>query len=199
MQPKRKVYADFWDGIEAQYAATGLNSKVPDCVKKLLTISGYSSKWSFKSVTEEKLCEAESFIQNMHRKIVDEYEEYKDITPFKFLPGHRALIFGIKAEINEFQENKRPKNYVKPPAKLPVLNEKDVVASLLQQMSAFAKRLRIQADWTNSIIQSSFTATDSASFCTLLFRVQYVAPSQSSDTTNIGKQATFTDTCVKNM
>lgn len=173
------MYDDFWDEFEAQCAATGLISKVPECIKTLLTKCGYNSTWSFKSVTEEKLSEAEHFIESQYRKHADEFEEYKDIKPFKFLPGHKALIFGIKSEIDDFQENKRPKKNTK--SKF-ILDERDIQTSLLHQMSAFTKGLDLQADWSKSIKDSSFTKTENALFgtctvlcpiCTSVFIIRY--------------------------
>lgn len=158
------MFDDFWDGLEAQCTAAGLMmSMVPACMKKLLTITGYNSAWSFKSISEEKLAEAEDFIEKYHRKEADEFDEYKTMKPFKFLPGHKSLIFGIKSEIDEFPKNKKPKNNKKSD---PVLSERDLQTALLIQMSAFTKGLGLKIDWSNSIEESSYTATESASFCT---------------------------------
>lgn len=138
-------------------------------MKKLLTVCGYNSTWSFKSITEENLSDIEKYIEKHHRKMADEFEEYVHIKPFEFLPGHRAMIFGIKSEIDDFkkEDNKRPKKNVK---SKPVLKESDTQIALLNQMSAFTKGLKLQADWSNSIKDSSFTATETALFgtCTIL-------------------------------
>lgn len=164
LQPKRKVFADFWDSLEAQCKVAGLmTSMVPASIKKLLTAAGYNSAWSFKTVTEEKLSEAEDFIEKHHRLEADGFEEYKDIKPFKFLPGHKSLIFGIKTEIDEYQDMKKPKISKK---SIPVLSENDLQMSLLSQMSTFSKKLGLHADWSNSIENSSYSASETASFCT---------------------------------
>lgn len=119
-------------------------------MKKLLTLTGYNSSWSFKCVSNEKLREAEDFIEKYYRKEADEFEEYKDMKPFQFIPGHKEFIFGIKEEINESQQTKKPKTSKKSNA----LSENDIKMSLLVQMSAFSKRLGLTADWSNSIIES---------------------------------------------
>lgn len=79
------------------------------------------------------------------------------------MPGHKTLIFGIKKEIEDFPGSKKSKNDKKPNA---VLSERDLQTSLLQQMLAFTKQLGLVADWSNSILETTFTATESASFCT---------------------------------
>lgn len=122
-KPKHKIFDDFWDEFEAGCASAGLISKVPLCMKKLLTISGYNSTWSFKSLTEGKLPDIEEYIEKRHRKIADQFDEYKDIRPFEFLPGHRALILGIKSEIIDIQETKKPKKQIKEKS---VLSELDL-------------------------------------------------------------------------
>lgn len=159
------MYDDFWDGFEAECAASGMMmTKVPTCMKKLLTILGYDSAWSYKSVTEEKLREAEDYIEKSHRKAADELDEYKDIRPFKFLPGHKALIYGIGNELNESQARKKPK--INNKKSNVVLSEKEVQMSLLFQMSAFTKKLGLIADWSSAITDSNYSATESAPFCT---------------------------------
>lgn len=164
LQPKRKQYDDFFEDFDAQCAGAGLNSKVPTCMKKLLTLSGYNSALSFKLVTEETLHDAEHFIEENHWNVVDEFDEYKNVTPFKFLPGHKALIFGIKVQIDDFQESKKLKKKMKLTA---VLNEIELQTPLLHQLSSFTKNLGLKAVWTkDSLNDSTFTATECASFCT---------------------------------
>lgn len=158
------MYDDFWESLEAQCKVVGLmTSKVPDSVKKLLTAAGYNSAWSFKTVTEEKLSEAEDFIEKYNRLEADGFDEYKHIKPFKFLPGHKSLIFGIKREIDEYQDVQKAKISKK---SNPVLSENDLQMSLLCQMSTFSKNLGLHADWSNSIKKSSYSASETASVCT---------------------------------
>lgn len=156
------MFEDFWDAFESQCAATGLASKVPPSIKKLLTLTGYNSIWSFKSITEQSLSEAEDFIETTYRKDADEFDEYKEIKPFKFLPGHKALIFGIKSEISEIQDTKKSNKINK---SKPVLTENDIHTSLLCQMSSFTKGLGLQADWSNAIKSSDFTETENTPLC----------------------------------
>lgn len=111
-------------------------------MKKLLTVCGYNSTWSFKSITEENLSNIEEYIEKHHRQIANQFEEYEDIQPFEFLPGHKTLIFGIKSEIDEFKkdDSKKPKKNMK---SKPILNERDIQTSLLNQMSAFNEGIGI--------------------------------------------------------
>lgn len=150
-----------------------------------MTAAGYNSAWSFKTVTEEKLSEAEDFIEKHHRLEADGFEEYKDIKPFKFLPGHKSLIFGIKTEIDEYQDMKKPKISKK---SIPVLSENDLQMSLLSQMSTFSKKLGLHADWSNSIENSSYSASETA--------VLFAALNVLFDTINIGRTATFANMFV---
>lgn len=131
-------------------------------VKTLLTLCGYDSAWSFKSITNEKLVELESYIEKNHRKEADGFEEYKSAHPFEFLPGHNALIFGIKSEIDCFQEKKRQKKDTKPkPA------ENDLRMNLLFQMSSYTNRLKLSVDWSDTITSSNFQPNGSGA-CTIL-------------------------------
>lgn len=124
-------------------------------MKKLLTLCGYDSTWSFMSVTDDKIPGIEEYIEQNHRKNADDFEEYKNVKPFKFLPGHKALIFGIRSEIDNLQKNKRIK--MKPKT---VLSEDELQMSLLQQMSKFTSGKGLKIDWTSSIISCTVTSTE---------------------------------------
>lgn len=134
-------------------------------MNKLLTLCGYNSALSFKLISEGALDSMEKFIEQNHRNVADTFEEYKNVKPFKFLPGHVALIFGIKKQIEDFfHDNKKPKKG----AKVDIIqNEDELQANLLHQLSVFTKNLKLDAVWTkNCIKDSTFTATENASFCT---------------------------------
>lgn len=121
-------------------------------MKKILTACGYNHAWAFKETDNEKITELEAFVQTRHRKIADSFEEYKEIDPFEFLPGHRALIFGIKAQLLSMEESKKPK--VKPRVKNPIKNvptENELKTNLTNQLSNFSSNLAMEIDWSNSI------------------------------------------------
>lgn len=161
-QPKRKQFDDFFDGFDAQCASTGLLNTVPACVKKLLTLTGYNSALSFKQFTEGELDSTERFIEENHRNIADEFDEYKNVRPFKFLPGHKALIFGIKSQLEDFQAKQKITKKVK----RSVPNENELHIALLNQISSFAKDNQLEVVFsTDCIKQSLYTATENASFC----------------------------------
>lgn len=162
-QPKRKNYEDFWEEFEGECAAAGLVSKVPSCMKKILTAAGYNSSWSFKALTEDGLSQIEQHIEQHHRTLVQSFEEYASIQPFQFLPGHRSLILGIKSEILELQEKRSNKRSKTSKLASKILEEGDLKTALLNQISAFTDTLKIKADWTNSIKDFSLETTKNAS------------------------------------
>lgn len=143
---------------------------MPTVVKKLLTICGYNHAWAFKDVDNEKVTQLESFIETRHRKVADSFEEYGEITPFEFLPGHRDLIFAIKTQILSFENSKKPKpksNGVQ--THVPDGNE--LKNNLINQVASYSLSLPLQTnqDWSNAIGNFKFT-TDGVSTsaeCTL--------------------------------
>lgn len=131
-------------------------------MKKLLTLTGYNSALSFKQFTEGELDSTERFIEENHRNTADEFDEYKNVRPFKFLPGHKALIFGIKSQLEDFQAKQKITKKVKKS----VPNENELHIALLNQISSFAKDNQLEVVFsTDCIKQSLYTATESASFC----------------------------------
>lgn len=148
-QPKRKTFEDFWDEFESECSMAGLVSKVPISMKKILTACGYNHAWAFKDIDMEKITEMEAFVQSRHRKIADTFEEYKEIVPFEFLPGHRSLIFGIKEQILSIEQSKKPK--LKAKEKNVGSNEDDLKANLRSQLFNFSSNISIETDWSDSI------------------------------------------------
>lgn len=78
-------------------------------MKTILSVIGYNSSYSLITITEEKLDELEKYIEENERELIDSIDIYKSKKPFKFLPGHRVLIFGIKEELLKRSDNKKPK------------------------------------------------------------------------------------------
>lgn len=126
-------------------------------MKKILTLCGYNNAWAFKEVDYEKIVNIEKFVEAKHRKIADSFEEYRDIKPFEFLPGHHALILGIKAEILSMENSKKPK-----PSKAKkknILDEDELKAILINQITTFSSNLSLKMDWSHAIKHFEF-ATD---------------------------------------
>lgn len=68
-----------------------LNEKLPECLVKILTLSGIESDFTIKHIDINTI---ESFVEE-NREIFDEILSqsiYKSIHPFKFAPGHRILL-----------------------------------------------------------------------------------------------------------
>lgn len=160
LQPKRKIYEDFWEEFEGECAAFGLVSTIPACMKRILTVSGYNSALSFKSIDESKVQELELYIEANHRKTADEFPEYAEIKPFQFLPGHRSLILGIKDEILNIQTEKKQKFTKKSRRdEDEPRDEQSLELSLRNQMSAYANGIGLNLDWTQSINNIVLTST----------------------------------------
>lgn len=121
-------------------------------MKKILTACGYNHAWAFKETDSDKVTALEEFVQSRFRKIADSFEEYKEIKPFEFLPGHRALIFGIKEQILSLEESKKSKLKVKDknvPNVSP--NENELKTNLISQLDNFASNISVVNDWSESI------------------------------------------------
>lgn len=130
-------------------------------MKRILNVCGYNSALSFKLVEEDKLSNLENYIETHHRKVVDEFQEYEDIKPFQFLPGHRSLILGIKAEISDIQSKKKQK--VPKSNKMPRdEDEKTLQISLINQLSAYANGISLKLDWSHSIQETEFTQVENS-------------------------------------
>lgn len=160
MQPKRKIYEDFWSEFEDTIANTGLISTIPSCVKELLTAVGYNSAFSLLTIDESKLSNVEEYIETNCRQLVETFEIYQSRKPFSFLPGHRDLIFGISSELARLQDSGQSKRAKK--STQCNLNERDLRASLVNQLSTFATGLGLDHNWSNSIDDFEMDSTGNA-------------------------------------
>lgn len=129
-------------------------------MKRILTACGYNHAWAFKEIDEDKILQLEGFLQTRHRKIADSFEEYKDVDPFEFLPGHRSLIFGIKAQILSFENSKKPKlKSGSTASSTNVSGELELRQNLIDQLSNFSVNNSIKFDCNTAIQSFEFEKT----------------------------------------
>lgn len=134
----------------------GLISTIPSAVKEILTSTGYNSALSILQIDEHKMNEIELFAEENSRHIIDSFKEYSNKKPFAFLPGHRECIFGIKSEILNQQNKKKPKTSDN---RNTLIDDDNLQASLESQISNFAKKIGLSnVDWADSI--TNFKSTN---------------------------------------
>lgn len=100
MQPKVNIYRS----LERQ-----AGEKFQDNIVELLIAAGYDSKTAIKSFSNSNtFIQMESFINgNRDRfKTILKGTKYENLVPFKFLPGHTALLSGLPEYIVELNKNK---------------------------------------------------------------------------------------------
>lgn len=77
--------------------------KFPECVKALMTAAGYDTLLSLLEINEEKVTEIETFItaqpEYVKRLKCCSSEYYKNLSTFRFIPGHRSTIQSIPLQI----------------------------------------------------------------------------------------------------
>lgn len=82
---------EFWEKIDKI-----IGEKFPDCLKILLSSTGYDNGISLKYIDDEKLNELENFISNHRRNVLNTITCcYTAETNFTFLPGQRSLILAL--------------------------------------------------------------------------------------------------------
>lgn len=80
--------------------------KFPNCIKAILTKSGYDNIYAVEAINEENILKIEQFLsENKHLLKNTVYDKNSDKSaPFKFLPGHRAIILELPNKIEEFNK-----------------------------------------------------------------------------------------------
>lgn len=79
---------------------------MPDCLKQLLTVTGYNSIIALRSLNEENIKELEDYILCNCKELVNDlkedcsgfqvYQQQMKEQRFEFLPGHKVLLMEMK-------------------------------------------------------------------------------------------------------
>lgn len=160
-------------------------------MKKILSAVGYNSAYSLLTVTDEKLNALEEYIDKNERDVVDSIDVYKSKKPFAFLPGHRALIFGIKEELLKRSEHKKSKVGHNQRAAGNILNEDDLRIMLRNQLANYGKTIGLKMQHT--INDMSVEQTESQTFartsvsCSICDTINYLRYDKGWKASNIFK------------
>lgn len=82
--------------------------KYPECLKKLLIASGFTTIASLRLINEQNLSTIEKFMQS-NKHLVAAFdrcnkEQYQPQNEFRFLPGHKCIIASIPMQIDEMTQ-----------------------------------------------------------------------------------------------
>lgn len=93
-----------------------LHNQIPDIVLKILRETGYDSPLAVETINSEVIRDLEKYInENEHFANFFNGSIYSSSKPFSFLPGHKALLLGLKKKCGEFEkceqvDAEQPKN-----------------------------------------------------------------------------------------
>lgn len=89
----------FWTKIENK-----LNQTIPDCIKKVLGVSGFDNEFALEALNEENLSQAELYAHSNHKDVINDLScchaaTYRMQSQFQFVPGHRAFILSLPEKL----------------------------------------------------------------------------------------------------
>lgn len=89
-----------------------IGDKIPKIIKHILELSSYDSKGTLQLICGDSITEIECFVNENYERIRNSFEEtaYDNINPFKFTPGHRALILSFPNHIKKSNHRERIQN-----------------------------------------------------------------------------------------
>lgn len=93
-----------------------LHNQIPDIVLKILRETGYDSPLAIETINSEVIRDLEKYInENENFDNFFNGSIYSSSKPFSFLPGHKALLLGLKKKCGEFEkceqvDTEQPKN-----------------------------------------------------------------------------------------
>lgn len=149
--------------------------KFPECLKFLLTATGFDSLLSLSQIDNETIRELEGYL-NRNRKHFDSLqccfaEEYRGQATFEFLPGHKSILLGIPQRIVEMNTAQNNKTKRKPAEQTPTKNRKteaEAKSCLVQNLITFLEKNGVQLPF-NPIADSNLR-----DFCSGSEEAEYV-------------------------
>lgn len=81
-----------------------VRNSIPHIILKILKETGFDSPLSIKTIDSEAISDLEKYIndnETLHSLLNNSV--YANTKPFKFLPGHKLLLLGLKKKCVEFE------------------------------------------------------------------------------------------------
>lgn len=87
-----------------------LNEEIPECLKKILSVSGYENEISISNMKESDFKQIEEFVNKHHRPMIDcltccKSAIYQAQEKFELLPGHKSLLLHLSQQMNLKREH----------------------------------------------------------------------------------------------
>lgn len=148
---------EFWDCFQLYLG----NNKLPSFLVEILKSTGYDSSIAIELLDSEKISEIETFIETNYgcAHSLLKNTVYENSEKFKFLPGHRVLLLGLKTyadkylnsglkkkKVNTSGENRELAS-IREEIEIPSDDELDVLKScLVQKIVKFCKKKHIDTE-----------------------------------------------------
>lgn len=92
-------FQSFWTYIESK-----LNQIIPECIKRVLEVSGFDSEFALEALNEENLTQSELHVHSYHKDVINNLscchsDTYRMQEKFQFVPGHRAFILSLPGKL----------------------------------------------------------------------------------------------------
>lgn len=118
-----------------------LGENIPECLKKMLSFSGYDTILSLKNISVQKV---EKHVNEHGHDLIQmlnccHHDFYKNQTIFKFLPGHCDFMFELSKCVQHYHDHYIDSSTEAHPEKHPDnTNEPLIFAELVKQKSNFS-------------------------------------------------------------
>lgn len=124
--------------------------KLPAFIVDVLKYSGFDTKIALANINSEDINAIEKFIDENSTKFVESFKNsvYENIKPFKFIPGHRALILNIPIVLKEHEVLKKPKSTRKE------LSENELKELLISKIQNYEQKYHYEFKLTIDDIKS---------------------------------------------
>lgn len=82
-----------------------LQNQIPEDIIIILRQTGYDTALALETLTFEEIGNLEKYIAEERKDIINLLKNtaYSNLNPFALLPGHKAVLLGLKKKIEQFQ------------------------------------------------------------------------------------------------
>lgn len=135
-----------------------LGNTIPELIVQLLFRAGYDNAFSILDIDESDLKLIEEHAEQKSQDLLLKSGTYSEVKPFRFLPGHKKLIYSLPKKIHGFKNKRCRKNLFNIPevqAQVQTLAEETIELDSESEIAKLKENLLSKLNKSASVVNSN--------------------------------------------